>query len=312
MALCPKCKEELPLLSKICPVCGTVVEQKNEELGNMIGDMQTLLMELKSLPKRGLMSGMQKLAFITLPLIALFMLVMAVISESGLFWILFVLFAISGVIAVVKKGRGVTASDLDNRLFNGYKNNYQKFQSLASIYYGKSKEVTNVLKQMESEIADIENRRKSDNNRTIIVWGAILIVLFVGAILLVTRVNDKLNGSDSITNLPFPEQITKLIEGNHYDEAIELYTGSQYNDEHAGEEYREQIVGALLKGDAFEKVNQFFTQNCMGKKGDFKCAEMILKSYVAKPDMDGAKLFLDGCKLRYESDMKKLKLILNQ
>ena len=51
--ICPRCKEDMPLLSKICPVCGYVVESAD---GNISADafvkkLEDNLLELKRLPE---------------------------------------------------------------------------------------------------------------------------------------------------------------------------------------------------------------------------------------------------------------------
>lgn len=54
MKRCPRCNEMLPLLSKVCPVCGAVVENEDspsaEEMAN---SLELILHDIKDIPVPG-------------------------------------------------------------------------------------------------------------------------------------------------------------------------------------------------------------------------------------------------------------------
>lgn len=94
MAQCPRCKEDMPQLSKVCSVCGYVMSDdgKTPTAEEFVTTLTLLLHDIKMIPRPSFMKSMGQLSFITLPLVALYLLLMALVSEAGLFWILFGVF----------------------------------------------------------------------------------------------------------------------------------------------------------------------------------------------------------------------------
>ncbi len=192
---CPKCREEMPVLSKICPVCGYTVE--NEEGGespiDFVHKMEGILLDVKNLPQPTFFRSMGQLSFIMMPIIALFMLAFAIVSEAGLFWILFLLFLILAIVAIVRKARGRLGNDRANTEFAELKNEMEYNRRIATHSYGKNTEVRKVMNEIEVELAKVERARKGASGRNVAIWIAILIVIFAAAGLGVFKMDRALN-----------------------------------------------------------------------------------------------------------------------
>lgn len=310
MAKCPKCKEELPLLSKICPVCGYIVESNDDTptAEDFANALEKCLYAIKEIPQPSFVRSMGQLSFIMLPLLAIYMLLIALISSAGLFWLLFLLFAILSVWAIIKKVNGRLGNDPFNKEFCSLKNEYEYYERTAKRNFGKSKEVTRLLEDISTEISDIESRRNAGSRKNLFIWLVILVVFFAAGGISVFSIHKSLNTVDEMVN----GDLGGLIQAGKWQEAIEYFHASpEKDDAYESNKLALEILPVVLTADQNEKAEEFFLQSCMGKIGDFDCASLIVNYYKTKGDTDTAHAFIQRCtKLRYKSDQRKLEKLL--
>ena len=180
--ICPQCKEEMPLLSRICPVCGYVAdEDENRPSATELADtLEEILLAARSLPAPSFSRSMGQLSVVMLPLLTLFLLLAALISEAGIFWIATILFALGSIAAIILKICGRIGNGRADREFAELKNNFEFTARIARRDFGKSREVNNLLTEITERIREIEQERRSASRRNLMIWMAILLV---GAIL---------------------------------------------------------------------------------------------------------------------------------
>lgn len=303
MRTCLRCKEEMPVLSKICPVCG-YFDEKNEENLNpseFANILERILFEIKKIPQPSFFKGMGQLSFIFFPLLAVYMLLLALISEAGVCWILFVLFLISGIIAIAKKAKGNLGNDRFNQQFKEQKNEFEYYQRIAIRDFGKSNEVRKLLGEIEGIVLDIEQRRKKASARNTFLWIAVLIVvalLAAGGALKMDRVFNNVEAT--------MEQAVR--SGNEsWEKAIEELKKMQESDPDV-EQRRVDITKIILEAGEAQAAEDFFIGYCMGKRMDFESASLIVNHYKEQGETEKAQQFVERCaKMRYSSDFKKLK-----
>ena len=68
------------------------------------------------------------------------------------------------------------------------------------------------------------------------------------------------------------------------------------------------VVKEIIKSDV-EAAEKFFKQYCEGQMGDVQCAVEIVKAYKSVSEQK-AQDFINSVKLRYSSDVNKLKKLL--
>ncbi len=311
MAKCPNCREEMPLLSKVCPACGYTEESAGTGAtpAEFVHKMEGILLDVKNLPSPTFMRSMGQLAFIMLPILAVYMLAVAIISEAGLFWILFGVFLIMAIVAIVRKARGKTGNDKTDREFKALKNEMEYNKRTAMHSYGKSAEVAKVMTEINNEIDRVERSRKAASGRNIAVWIVILIVVFAAAGLGVFKMDRSLNPTSGDT-----VQTAIRINGVAVDglqKAVDMVKGMSANDSGV-EQARVDLTTAMLQAGEAAKAEEFFLGSVMGQMKDYDCAELIVKHYVDAGQKEAAQTFAAKCtSMRYASDKGKLEKLIN-
>lgn len=181
MAQCPRCKEDMPLLSKICPVCGYVVEDSGENCTaeEFLNRLEENLLEIKRIPDPSFMQSIMSLTWIVFPLITFYLLIMSLLSEAGFMWILSLIFAVLSLLQIRKKIKGVLGNDKFNKAFKEIKAKSEYYERLAKRNYGKNREVSALISDISSQIAQIESNRKKESTKNMIIW-IIIVILFFG------------------------------------------------------------------------------------------------------------------------------------
>ena len=306
MRTCPRCKEEMPVLSKICPACGYFDESDEESINptEFANILEKILFEIKRIPEPSFLKGMTQLTFIIFPLLTILMGVCAFISDAGLFWILCVLFLIFSIVALVKKGKGTLGNDKFNKQFKEEKHIFEYYQRIAIRDFGKSKEVSKLVNEIEGIILDIEQKRKKASTQNTLIWAVILVVIVLLASGGTFQMDRALNKVETAV-----EDVVQK-ENESWKSAIEELKGMSDTDLGI-EQKRVDITRVILEANAPEDAETFFVDYCMGKRMDFDAAALIVNYYKGKGETEKAQQFIERCsKMRYSSDLKKLKKII--
>lgn len=316
MAQCPRCKEDMPLLSKVCPVCGYVMadDGKTPTADEFVTTLNLFLHDIKIIPQPSFMKSMGQLSFITLPLVAVYLLIMALVSEAGVFWILFGIFVILSLWVIVKKAKGKLGNEPFNRVFNKLKVDYEFHEQMAKMHFGQHREVAGVLTDISAQIAAIEEKRNAGNRKNLLVW-MVLILVFCGvASTGVFSVNHALNGKNDEV-----QSVTVAGKGNpnagNWKNAVQAFKESpESKDDYECNKLAVKILPLILNAGESRAAEEFFTGNCMGKVGDYDCAVLIVNHYLGKAsETEAAKEFVRKCdKMRYASDQRKLEKLLTK
>lgn len=290
----------MPLLSKICPVCGYVEEggEDGVNVGQLVTKLEGTLREIKGLPEPSFSQGMSRLAFVIWPIATLFMLILAVISDAGFFWIFFGIFLILALVAVAKKARGKSAAAKMDKQFVLLKHDFEHNERLAKHSFGKSREVMALIDEIGEQIRKIEKNRKAMAAKNMLVWLIVLVAIFGAAGWGVMAINKSLND---------PEAVADRVHRR-----IQEYAQSGISADDTAQE-RIDLVKSILESELSDDTmaEQFFFNHCMGQLKDLECAQLIVNYYTAKGETDAAKAFIDKCTgMRYNSDKNKLKQLL--
>lgn len=298
---CPRCKEDMPLLSKICPVCGYVVEGRNSEIELIFRKMEDDLAAIRNLPEPTFVKSMANLSYLLFPIIATALLLLAFITSAGLFWILFLIFLILSIISIVRKSKGVLGNARFENYFNALKNRFELNERSARQSYGKNREVSNLLDEISSKIAEIEQVRRSMSRKNIIVWCFILIIMVVLSIRGVVSVNDTIQLASANE-----EDIEILLQENNLEKAIEIFKKNIKPSDEISLTHS-TLINAMLSKDKRAEAIEFFKLYCQGNKGDFDCAAILVNYLNNNGAKKEAEEFINCCNnFRYKSDKTKL------
>ena len=268
--ICPQCKEEMPLLSRICPVCGYVAdEDENRPSATELADtLEEILLAARSLPAPSFSRSMGQLSVVMLPLLTLFLLLAALISEAGIFWIATILFALGSIAAIILKICGRIGNGRADREFAELKNNFE----------------------ITERIREIEQERRSASRRNLMIWMAILLV---GAILAGMGVRSV-------------DKAVAVQEETGWQKELEAFRAAGVVDDY-DIETRSALLAKILAAGETTAAEEFFRSYCMGRPGDYDCAVQIVDRYLQTGDREAAERFVGSCDLRYNSDRNKLK-----
>lgn len=297
----------MPLLSQICDFCGHVVEENGDGTGNLsiaafVDKLEGSLRDLKAIPQPSFGKSMSQLSFIMLPILAVFMLFVAIISEAGLFWILFVLFLVLGIVAIIRKSKGKLGNDPFNRRFREIKNEYEYNERMAKRSFGQSREVSGLLDEISGQIQEIEKKRKSASARNLIVWLVILLAFVALGAWGVRSLNRVLNEPESVET-----------GASAWRQEVDRFKTTSANDDYADRGLRLELVNKMIAEGELTEAENFFTAYCMGKMGDMDCASAIVRYYKGLSDTAAGEAFIERCTgLRYNSDKAKLTKLLTQ
>lgn len=290
--ICPQCKEEMPLLSRICPVCGYVADEDENRLSatELADTLEEILLAARSLPAPSFSRSMGQLSVVMLPLLMLFLLLMALISEAGIFWIATILFALGSIAAIILKICGRIGNGRADRAFAELKNNFEFTARIARRDFGKSREVNNLLTEITERIREIEQERRSASRCNLMIW---LAILLVGAILAGMGVRSV-------------DKAVAVQEEIGWQKELDAFRAASVIDDY-DIETRSALLAKILAAGETTAAEEFFRSYCMGRPGDYDCAVQIVDHYLQAGDREAAERFVGNCDLRYNSDRNKLK-----
>ena len=176
---CPVCGEELPLLSKVCPVCGHVVNGEDGETlkaAEYVASLESKLTDIKKIPMPTFGQSFKNLQVLFCPILAVTCFFLALITEAGLFWIGCALFLILLVIFIIIK--------LRTQSFSEKKLEFEEEMKTAKRYFGKNREVSKELAALTEEINDIERKRNALSRKNTFIWITIFATVAILVIIL--------------------------------------------------------------------------------------------------------------------------------
>ena len=197
---CLVCGEELPLLSKVCPVCGHVINGENGETlkaSEYIASLDSRLSEIKKMPMPTFGQSIKDMQVIICPLLAITCLILALITDAGLFWIACGLFLILFIVFLI--------INLTAKSFNKKKIEFEEEMKTAKRYFGKNREVSKELETFSEEIASIEKKRKALSRKNTIIWLVIVAIIIIAVIVITMAVNGP--GAQEIVDTTSAQQV---------------------------------------------------------------------------------------------------------
>ena len=131
------------------------------------------------------------------PVFAIACLILALVSDAGLFWIASGLFLILFIIFLIIK--------LTAKSFNKKKVEFEEEMKTAKRYFGKNREVSKELDDFSEEIGDIERKRKALSSKNAIIWIAIFVVVIIVAALLIFKGNS--SSTQEVVNVTTTQEV---------------------------------------------------------------------------------------------------------
>lgn len=307
MAKCPRCKEEMPLLSKVCPVCGYVMNDGDDSptAEELVNKLEELLLRSKNMPKPSFAASLRNMLFVLFLVLAVYFIVLALISEAGLFWLLGIA---CGVVSLYLLVRKLTKGSAGAGAFERLKNEYEYHERLARRSFGKNIEVSRLIKEITSEINAVEEEHRAARRRSRTLW-----LIFAVVVIVVAAGGIFSTDVASRDEAPATEQTVSDEEASGEDEAapwkerVADFAASSDNSEYGDNAARLAVLDEIIRYNAFDAAEEFFFTYCQGKMGDLECATQIVRSYLAADRKADAAAFAGRVALRYASDTAKLK-----
>lgn len=306
MAQCPRCKEEMPLLSKVCPVCGYVVNDGDDSptAEELVNKLEALLLRSKNMPKPSFAASLRNMLFVLFLVLAVYFIVLALISEAGLFWLLGI---VCGVVSLYLLVRKLTKGSTGAGAFEKLKNEYEYNERIARRSFGKNVEVSRLIKDITAEISAVEAEHVAARRRSRSMW-----LIFAVVVIVVAAGGIFSTDVASRDEAPATEQTASAGKDGDAETApwkakVAAFAASSDNSEYGDNAARLAVLDEIIKCNAFDAAEEFFFTYCQGKMGDLECAQQIVRSYLAADRKADAAAFAGRVTLRYGSDTAKLK-----
>ncbi len=292
----------MPLLSKVCPVCGHVVHVVDGDgehalsAEQLVKMLEGVLYEVKTLPRPTFGRSMGRFALVVVPVLTLLLLVSAWLSEAGLFWILTGLFAVWSVVLILKKAFGRLGNAKADRRFDELKNRREYLTRHLRRDFGRNREVAALLDDVAREFDEVERARRSANVRNVVIWSVLSLAICAAAARGVFSVSAMADRADRMA-----------ADWRTMVEKFDAAADDEYDNE-----ARLKVIKAIVDAREMEEAERFYRRSCDGKMGDVECAAVILRAYAEDDNREAAGKFLDGLNLRYGSDAEKLKQLITE
>ena len=280
MAQCPRCKEEMPLLSKVCPVCGYVVNDGDDSptAEELVNKLEALLLRSKNMPKPSFAASLRNMLFVLFLVLAVYFIVLALISEAGLFWLLGI---VCGVVSLSLLVRKPTKGSTGAGAFEKLKNEHEYNDLIARRSFGKNVEVSRLIKDITAEISAVEAEHVAARRRSRSMW-----LIFAVVVIVVAAGGIFSTDVASRDEAPATEQTASAGEDGDAETApwkakVAAFAASSDNSEYGDNAARLAVLDEIIKCNAFDAAEEFFFTYCQGKMGDLECAQQIVRSYLA-------------------------------
>lgn len=301
MAQCPRCKGDMPLLSKICPTCGYTIDNSETTLTPMeyMESLEGLLKELRSVNMPTFLDSFKKLLALVMLLLTIYFFVMSFMTGAFIFKLFcnisLIILGFSLALFILKKVKSnkesiVTAETL--------KNEFEYLMRSARHEFGKNPEMSRFLDNVTKEMVAVDDEHIAKRRSIVRTWLIILIafvIVFAGSTTLASFLNKK---------------ALEFAQYGLFQPRVDDFVVSDANSEFFGEVERLSLVVDMLAEGDVEHAQMFVKEFCLQRSGDYDCAEAVVKYLMSIDSVDVAKAFVDDIKLEYNSDKQKLKDIL--
>ncbi len=186
---CPKCGGQVPVLSKVCPYCEYVFENKDQTTSAqyLIQQLNRNIFFLKTLPKANVLRTIfYENLFVSAIILTIYILILFSVSNIAIFTlplvVLFPLLFIGGPIKLIMKISGRDKKKFKPK-FKTILAGFEANRRNAEIYYGDNAEIKKLISEFTAEAEQMETDRKKTKKNTVIISSIIgfifLALLFV-------------------------------------------------------------------------------------------------------------------------------------
>lgn len=300
MPQCPRCKGDLPLLSKICPICGFVVDggDASASANAQINALEQLVLQIKGLPRPTFLTSIKNLLGIIVLVLTVYFIMMAYITDAMSFKVLGGVFLVLLQYFLGKLIASWFKPSVKNE-FRRIMNEFEYNERIVRRTFGSDREVARQINELTTEIVETVDERRQANRKILYTWIAIAAAATIGATVSMTIASNA------------AEQRIAEAEYGRFQKDVDTFVASTDNDEHMGSAARLAIVKRMIASKDMESAEKFFFVYCSGRVGDYDCAKTIVEAYIAAREYTEATRFVEQtATLRYKSDFAKLKKLL--
>lgn len=307
---CPKCGEDLPLLSKVCPVCRTLVNEDNGT-PDAVALSQAIDQEVIRLQKFVPEATALRLgdsAPLFLLVLAVGLVLLGIKTGSALLWILAIT-SFVGVFLVFRKQKrmGLGTRISDTRI------SYDYGKTLVKRFYSGKSEMTAFLRDADEKVLSanerIETGRRKNRLAGIVVAGVEVLLLLLLYAIAPAR---SFSGGETAPPEDFDKKIEYYLSAGQPEKVIQAYSQSEFNNEFVGGEQRKVVCRSLCEAGYLTEAEEFCARYCLGNAEDLDCAKIVALACLRQEGKKAAIAFVDTCVpgLRYSSDAGKLRAVL--
>ena len=305
---CPKCGEELPLLTKVCPFCRTVVDTEDgaPDAQALTQEIDQVVLTLQKCAQEASSVRIGAFAPLFLLVLAVFLALIGLRSGGALWWLLAVGALAWAVVAFRKQqktGLGFRISEAGIAYDHG--------KTLVRRYFSGRSEMTAYLRNADERIGLAEADIRAGKRKNLIA-GILIAVVEAVLLLLLVRVIPSKDVKENVPALPegYEARIEYYLSEGAPQSAVQVFADSEYNNDFVGGEQRRKLCQALCAAGYYAEAEAFCAQYCMGKVDDLDCAKAIVQAYILDGRQAEAKAFVDKCvNFRYASDAEKLRAL---
>ena len=299
MAQCPRCKGDMPLLSKICPTCGYTIDNSETTLTPMeyMESLESMLKNFRLIKVPTYFDSLKKFLTVVMLLLTIYFFVMSFMTGAFIFKLFcnisVVALIISLIILIVKRLKNkstVTAEEL--------KSEFEYLIRSARQEFGKNPEMSRFLDNVTKEMVAVDDEHIAKRRSVVRTWIIVLIV-FAAIFAVSTTVTSILN-----------KKALEIAKYGLFQPRVDKFVVSEANSEFFGEVERLALVVDMLSAGDIEHAQMFVKEFCLQRSGDYDCAEAVVTYLMGIDSVNVAQHFVDGLKLEYDSDKKKLEDLL--
>lgn len=298
MAQCPRCKGDMPLLSKICPICGYTIDDSENTPTPMeyMGSFETLLKDFRAVAMPTFLDSFKSFLAIVALFLTVYFFTMSFMTGAFLFKLLcnisLILLFVSLVIFVKKKiNKEKKATDDAGKI----KNEFEFLVRSARQEFGKNPEMSRFLDNVTKEMISINDEHVVNKRSIVRIW-IIIVVAFAVVFASSTTIASFMN-----------KKALQYAQYGEFQPQIDEFVLSEANSEFFGEVERLSLVVDMLSAGDVEHAKMFVNEFCVGRSGDYDCAEAVVKYLMSVDSISVAEDFVKDLSLQYESDKQKLK-----